>query len=94
MLRAKGLVDLTLASQEKLSIDLTAKFLGPNYIRLDANPSADQQKAIGLDRTDQKATDILKILAQQTADEGLTKHQAKLRAMLNRTSRQYREVTP
>ena len=90
LLGAKGLVDLTLAAQEKLSIKLTENFLGQNYIRLDARPSPEQQKAIGLDRTDQKATDTLKILARQTADEGLTKHQAKLRAMLNRTSRQYR----
>ncbi len=87
LLRGKGLVDLTLAAQEKLSISLTANFLGQNYIRLDANPSQDQQKAIGLDRTDQEATDTLKALARKTAEDGLKQHQAKLRAMLNRTAK-------
>jgi uncharacterized protein len=94
LVRGKGLVDLTLAAQEKLSIELTSKFLGENYIRLDANPSAEQQKAIGLDRTDTAATDTLKALARQTAEEGLKKHQAQLREMLNRTSQLYRSPAP
>ncbi len=90
LIRGKKLVDLTLAAQEKLSIDVTWNLLGGNYIRLDANPSTDQLRAIGLDRTDKKASDTLKVLARKTAEEGFKQHQGKLRVMLNRTSKQHR----
>ena len=81
--RGKKLVDLTLAAQEKLSIEVTSNLLGGNYIRLDANPSTDQRKAIALDRTNKKASDTLRVLAQKTAEEGFKQHQGKLRVMLN-----------
>ena len=87
LVRGKKLVDLTLATQEKLSVQVTSELLGGNYIRLDASPSAEQMKAIGLDRTDKKASDTLKILAQNTVEQGFAQHQAKLREMLNRTSK-------
>lgn len=86
LLGGKKLVDLTLAAQEKLSTELTANLLGGNYIRLDAEPSAEQLKALGLDRTDKRACDTLKALAQKTAEEGLKQHQGRLRVMLNRTA--------
>jgi len=93
LFRGKKLVDLTLAAQEKLSIEVTSKLLGESYIRLDANPSPDQLKAIGLDRTDKRASDTLKVLAQTTAEEGFKQYQGKLRVMLNRTSKQYRPAS-
>jgi hypothetical protein len=81
---------VTLAAQEKLSIEVTSNLLGGNYIRLDGNPSTDQRNAIGLDRADKKASDTLRVLAQKTAEGGFKQYQGKLRVMLNRISRQHR----
>jgi len=87
LIRGKGLFGLTLSAQEKLSIDLTRNLLGENYIRLDAEPSPDQLKALGLDRTDKTASDTLKALARKTVENGFKQHQGRLRVMLNRTSK-------
>jgi len=90
LMRGKKLVDLTLAAQEKLSVNLASTLLDENYVRLDANPSSAQMKAIGLDRIDLKASDTLKNLAQKTVEEAFDRDQVKLRGMLNRTSKHYR----
>ena len=90
LMRGKKLVDLTLAAQEKLSVNLASTLLDENYVRLDANPSSAQMKAIGLDRIDVKASDTLKNLAQKTVEEAFDRDQVKLRGMLNRTSKHYR----
>ena len=94
LLGGKKLVDLTFAAQEKLSIDLASRYLGANYIRLDAKPSADQMSAIGLDRTGTTASDTLAVLAKATVKDGFAQHQGHLRVMLNRTSIAYRAATP
>ena len=94
LLTGKKLVDLTLNAQEKLSIEVTANLLDKNYIRLDANPSAKQLKAIGLDKTGKKASDTLVVLAQNTVAEGFARHKGKLQTMLNRTASRHRPSTP
>jgi patatin-like phospholipase/acyl hydrolase len=85
LLRAKKLFQLTIAAQEKLAIASAASLLKNRYIRLNVEPSAQQMRALGLDKTGLTARETLKLLADNTmrgAEEG---EQAQLRMILQST---------
>jgi patatin-like phospholipase/acyl hydrolase len=61
---ARRLFDVTTAAQESLSIQLATEVLGDHHIRINATPTPDQQRVIGLDITNEVATDTLLELAE------------------------------
>jgi len=81
---AKRLFEMTLQSQQKLSIDMARQALGTLYLRLDKAPSADQAAAIGLDRVDLKASATLQNLARETLGAARVDHAAQFRDILGR----------
>jgi hypothetical protein len=69
------MVQLVLAAQEQLAIDIASQMLGERYYRLNRGLSPEQKKAIpALDRTSEKATNTLLALA----DEAWEMHRSQL----------------
>jgi cGAMP-activated phospholipase len=62
----KRLFETTLTAQERLSVAQCSTLLGKRYLRLDANPSPNQQKVLALDNATDAATKTLSLLAEQT----------------------------
>ena len=69
LLSARGLVQLTLDSQEELAVRQVTTLLGDRYVRVDARPSADQARYLALDRADADARRVLMALADVAFDE-------------------------
>ena len=62
-LKREKLVAVTLAAQEKLSIEQTELLLQNRYLRFDVKPASRQEEVLDLDKADKVATDTLKLLA-------------------------------
>lgn len=70
LLSTRGLVQLTLDSQERLATRITADLLGERFFRIDRNPSPQEAVHVGaMDRTDERATRTLRSLAEQALDD-------------------------
>ncbi len=65
----RDLVPMLLETQEKLSTSHANQLLGQRHWRLNALPSAKQQKVIDLDRATDEATRTLVMLADETAKQ-------------------------
>jgi predicted acylesterase/phospholipase RssA len=65
LLSRRGLVQLTLGSQEALSVRLAGLLVGDRYLRVDCSPAPEQAKTIGLDLAGPKAAKVLLELADQ-----------------------------
>jgi hypothetical protein len=67
------LFEITLTAQERLSVSQCSTLLGKRYLRLDAQPSPEQQKVLALDSASDEATNTLLLLAEQTVT-GMTRN--------------------
>lgn len=76
---------LTLDAQERLSVNSAQQLLRDRYVRLDANPSPEERKTIGLDVTGDVASKTLRLMADRTWDAEYQKREATFREILNRT---------
>jgi predicted acylesterase/phospholipase RssA len=63
LLSKRGLVQLTLDSQEELAVRQVMALLSDRYVRVDMRPSPDQARYIALDRADADARRVLITLA-------------------------------
>jgi uncharacterized protein len=61
----RKLLHLTMAAQERLAVQTAKSLLGPRHIRLDGDASSDEQRALGLDKTDPQASAVLEALASR-----------------------------
>lgn len=68
LLSARGLVQLTLDSQEDLAVRQVTALAGERYVRVDVKPSPDQAKYVALDRADAAARRTLITLADAAFD--------------------------
>ncbi|MEE3622991.1 CBASS cGAMP-activated phospholipase [Nitrospirillum sp. BR 11752] len=68
-LLARRLYDITMRAQERLSIELTSQFLLDRHIRIDNEPSQQQRKKIGMDKTGEFATSTLESLANESLQD-------------------------
>jgi cGAMP-activated phospholipase len=68
LLSTRGLVQLTLDSQEELAVRQVTALLGDRYVRVDMRPSPDQARYLALDRADADARKVLITLADAAFD--------------------------
>lgn len=64
----KRLFEITLTAQERLSVSQCSTLLGKRYLRLDAQPSPEQQNVLALDCASDEAKETLLLLAEQTVN--------------------------
>lgn len=69
LLSTRGLVQLTLNSQEDLTVRQVTALAGDRYLRVDARPSPEQAKYLALDRADTKARKTLLDLADAAFEQ-------------------------
>jgi uncharacterized protein len=58
-------VELTLAAQQALAVQLAKSLLGDRYLLLNQEPSPKQARTLGLDNASAKATTTLRLLADE-----------------------------
>lgn len=64
-----GLIELTLDAQEQLAVEMMATLLGDRYLRIDADPSAEERRLLGLDKANEAATRTLEDLAMRALEK-------------------------
>lgn len=69
LLSKRGLVQLTLNTQEELAVRQVGMLSGDRYLRVDAKPSPEQAKYLALDRADDQASEILLSLADSAFEQ-------------------------
>lgn len=89
LLSRRGLVQLTMDSQERLSTQVAADLLHKRYVRADARPTVQQAAHISdMDRADARANRTLLELADQTFDQSWP--DSRFRTFFSRTEAQTR----
>jgi len=64
-LGSHDMVELTLATQEQLAVEEAQRILGQRFLRIDAQPTSDQQQFLALDRADREAIETLVALGEK-----------------------------
>jgi hypothetical protein len=83
----RDLVELTLTAQEQLAVDNVRTLLKTRFTRIDARPSADEQKYLALDRADDVARSTLSALADRECTLALENNAQDLRDFWARAQR-------
>ncbi len=81
------LVELTLTAQERLAVDEARTLLKTRFTRIDARPSADEQKYLALDRADDVARSTLGTLANRACTLAMESTPQALRDFWTRSQR-------
>ena len=83
----RDLVELTLTAQERLAVDDVRALLKTRFTRIDARPSADEQKYLALERADDVARSTLSALADRACTVALESNAQVLRDFWARAQR-------
>jgi len=72
------LIELTLAAQEQLAIQLVKSLLGSRFLRIDARPSKDELEHLGLDIATPVSTELLQSMADRAYQDVMASQSQRL----------------